>query len=231
MMVGTFVFDFDDTLVDTLSKRADTICEAARHVLGIELTLAEALMVIRSGSNAESQMATLAGERGPVVDQLLAEYRDRYYHPDSRPPALFAGIAPALSNLRASRIRLALVTSRHRIGVYNSNHGVTWELQRMGQTDLFEVVVGYEDSASHKPAPDPFLVCINRLGVHPDSAVAIGDNPFDIQGARAAGLKAAAALWGASDPDALLGALPDFVLSTPTDLEALVTPCRSSGSE
>lgn len=222
MSVGTFVFDFDDTLVDTLSKRADTFCQVARHVLGFDLTLVEALTVIRSSSNAEGQMATLAGERGPVVDQLLAEYRDRYYHPDSEPPTLFAGIARALSHLRAMGIRLALVTSRHRIGVYNSNHGVTWELQRMGQADLFEVVVGYEDSANHKPDPDPFLVCMDRLEVHPDSAVAIGDNPFDIQGARAAGLKSAAALWGASDPDALLDALPDFVLSTPDDLESLV---------
>ena len=222
MTVGTFVFDFDDTLVDTLSKRAHTFREVARHVLGRDLTLAEALTVIRSSSNAESQMATLAGERGPVVEQLLAEYRNRYYHPDSEPPTLFAGIAPALSFLRARRCRLALVTSRHRIGVYNSNHGVTWELQRMGQADLFEVVVGYEDSASHKPDPDPFLVCMDRLGVQPDNAVAIGDNPFDIQGGRAAGLKTAAALWGASDPDDLLGALPDFVLSTPDDLEALV---------
>ncbi len=222
MAFGTFVFDFDDTLVDTLPKRADTFCEVARHVLSLDLTLAEALTVIRSSSNVESQMATLAGERGPVVEQLLAEYRDRYYHPESKPPAFFAGIAPALSCLRTRGTRLALVTSRHRIGVYNSNHGVTWELQRMGQADLFEVVVGYEDSASHKPAPDPFLVCMDRLGVHPDSAVAIGDNPFDIQGARAAGLKAAAALWGASDPEALLGALPDFVLSTPGDINSVL---------
>ena len=127
----------------------------AQHILGLDLTLADALTVIRSSCNTASQMATLAGTRGPDVEQLLSEFRDRYYHPDSEPPSLFAGIAPALSYLQASGIRLALVTSRHRIGVNVTNHGVMWELQRMGQADLFEVVIGYEDSVSHKPGPRP----------------------------------------------------------------------------
>ena len=32
MAVRALVFDFDDTLVDTLSGRADALCETARHV-------------------------------------------------------------------------------------------------------------------------------------------------------------------------------------------------------
>ena len=221
MAVRAFVFDFDDTLVDTLLDRANTLCAVARHVLGLDLTVDEVIKVFRSDSNAESQMATLAGTAGPVVDRLLEEYRERYYSPDRKPPCFFPSIGPALSSLRASGFRLALVTSRHRIGVDNRNHGVMWELERMDEVDLFEVVIGYEDTVNHKPAPDPFLVCMDRLRMRADSAVAIGDNPFDIQGARAAGLRTAAALWGANDQEALLGALPDAVLATPDDLETL----------
>ena len=222
MTVRAFVFDFDDTLVDTLPDRANTICAAVRHVLGLDLKVDEAIKMIRSDSNLESQMETLAGTAGPVVKRLLEEYRERYYNPDRKPLSFFPGVYPALSSLRASGFRLALVTSRHRIGVDNTNHGVMRELERMGQAGLFEVVVGYEDTASHKPAPDPFLVCMDRLGMDADSAVATGDSPFGIQGARAAGLRTAAALWGANDQDALLGTFPDAVLATPGDLKTLL---------
>lgn len=222
MTVKAFVFDFDDTLVDTLPDRANTLCAAARHVLGLDLTVDEAIKVMGSDSNAEGQMATLAGTAGPVVQRLLKEYRERYYSPDRKPLSFFPGVGPALTSLRASGFRLALVTSRHRIGFDNTNHGVMRELERMGKAGLFDVVVGYEDTVSHKPAPDPFLVCMERLGIDADSAVAIGDSPFDIQGARAAGLRTAAALWGASDQQALLGAFPDTVLATPGDIKTLL---------
>ena len=221
MAVRALVFDFDDTLVDTLSGRADALCETARHVLGLELTVDEAAGVFRSDSNSEGQMAALAGTTGPIVELMLRFFRERYYRPARKPPRLFPGIGPALSSLRASGFRLALVTSRHRFGVDNNSHGVMGELERMGQAGLFEVVVGYEDTVRHKPAPDPFLVCMDRLGLDADSAVAIGDSPFDIRGARAAGLRTAAALWGGNDPEALLGALPDTVLATPGDLKTL----------
>ena len=165
-------------------------------------------------------MAALAGTSGPIVELMLRVFRERYYRPERKPLRFFPGIGPALSSLRISGFRLALVTSRHRIGVDNNNHGVMWELERMGQAGLFEVVVGYEDTVSHKPAPDPFLVCMDRLGL--DAAVAIGDSPFDIRGAHAAGLRTAAALWGANDPEALLGAFPDTVLATPGELKTLL---------
>ena len=221
MAVKAFVFDFDDTLADTLSGRANTLWATARQVLGRDLTVDEATRVIRTDSNSESQMATLAGTTGPIVELMLKDFRERYYRPERKPLRFFPGIDPALSSLRASGFRLALVTSRHRIGVGNTNHGVMRELERMGQAGLFEVVVGYEDTVSHKPAPDPFLVCMDRLEMDAGSAVAIGDSAFDIQGARAAGLRTAAALWGANDPEALLGAFPDAVLATPGDLEKL----------
>jgi putative hydrolase of the HAD superfamily len=41
-----------------------------------------------------------------------------------------------------------------------------------------------------KPAPEPFLRCLDDLGVDPDEAVYVGDDwHIDIQGARAVGLR------------------------------------------
>lgn len=139
-------------------------------------------------------MAMLAGTAGPVVERLLEEYCERCCSPDRKLLCFFPDIGQQLSTLHAGRLRLALVTSRHRIGVDNSNHGVMGGLERMGQVDLVDAVVGYKDTVNHKAAPDPFLVCMDRLVVGADSAVPIGDSPLDIQGARVTGLRTTAAL-------------------------------------
>ena len=138
--IQAVIFDFDDTLADTLSGRLGALRAAALQVLKVDLT-EESLTAVHSRSNLESQMAVLAGGRASVAEQLVEAYRQLYYDPESEPPSLFAGVDSVLSRLRTNGVRLALVTSRHRVGADgNPNRGVLWELKRMGRADLFEVV-------------------------------------------------------------------------------------------
>jgi len=53
----------------------------------------------------------------------------------------------------------------------------------------FEVVVGADDVAKSKPAPDPYAAAVERLGVRPEDAVAIEDSHWGLTAARAAGLR------------------------------------------
>lgn len=221
--VQAVVFDFDETLADTLPGRVVAIRAAVQQVLGRYLTPEQALEVIRSGSNLESQMARLSNGNETTTERLVNEYRRRYYHSSRAPLPLFAGMAEGLTYLQGRGVRLALVTSRHRAGAGGEpTHGVLWELQRMELSNLFEVVVGYEDTIEHKPAPDPFLACLQRASLDGSAAIAIGDSPFDILGARAAGMRAVAALWGSADPAGILATGPDMVLTSPRDLATLL---------
>lgn len=49
--------------------------------------------------------------------------------------------------------------------------------------------VTYEDTAKHKPHPDPLLLAAKMLKVTPKDAVYIGDAQLDMAAARAAGVK------------------------------------------
>ena len=54
--------------------------------------------------------------------------------------------------------------------------------------DRFKVLVGSEDYARSKPAPDAFLVAAARLGVAPIDCLVFEDTAMGIQAATAAGM-------------------------------------------
>jgi len=61
---------------------------------------------------------------------------------------------------------------------------------------LFETVVGGDETTEHKPHPAPLLLALERLGASPDDAAYVGDSPFDMQAAKAGGLRAIGVSWG-----------------------------------
>jgi beta-phosphoglucomutase len=56
--------------------------------------------------------------------------------------------------------------------------------------DAFQVIVGADDVARSKPAPDSYAEAVKRLDVRPEHAVAIEDSHWGLTAARAAGLHA-----------------------------------------
>ncbi len=62
-------------------------------------------------------------------------------------------------------------------------------LHRTGLHDAFDVVLGMDDVASPKPAPDLYLAACAGLVAQPQDAVALEDSPPGVAAARAAGLR------------------------------------------
>ena len=77
----------------------------------------------------------------------------------------------------------------------------------------FEVVIGSEDTERHKPDPDPILEALTRLDAAPEDAAYVGDSPFDVRAAKAAGVYAVAVAWGGiHGADALEREEPDVLV-------------------
>jgi pyrophosphatase PpaX len=69
-----------------------------------------------------------------------------------------------------------------------------------------------EDTAEHKPHPAPLLKGLELLGnVPPEKAAYVGDAPFDVAAARAAGVVSVAVSWGAFAEDVLRAARADHL--------------------
>ncbi len=95
-----------------------------------------------------------------------------------------------LPRLRADGRRLGIVTAKRR-------ETVQLAFDRLpGLEERFDVVVTAEDTARHKPDPAPLVAALERLQAPASEAAYVGDSPFDVRAAKAAGVFAIAVGWG-----------------------------------
>jgi len=95
-------------------------------------------------------------------------------------PRLFPGAEDSLRHIKATGFTLGIAT--------NGSNRITRELLGILRVqNLFSVVVGSEDAANPKPAPDVLLAACDKVKISPSSTVYIGDQPVDAEAAAAAG--------------------------------------------
>ncbi len=209
--MSAILWDLDDTLLDTLPARMESLAHAHRIVLGQPVDPVE-LWRSNRGATLEDLARRLVGDD---YRRFARIYRDHYYG-RSRSIRPFEGIEPVLRSLHAAGIPMAVVTSK-------VSYGATEELEAAGILRYFQAVVGFDDTERHKPDPEPVYAALDRLlADHPGRVALIGDSPADVWAARNAGIRSIAALWGSLDAAATLDALPDFTARSPGAVFELV---------
>jgi pyrophosphatase PpaX len=204
------LFDFDGTLVDTTEMIYQGMHHAASTVLGRDDIPRETLLA-NVGQPLPRQMELIDAEKAEL---LLEAYR--YHHEENHDALIqeFPQVAVALSRLRSAGIKVAVVTSKRRASV---------EMALNNFPDLRNVVdrfVTLEDTKEHKPHPEPLWRGLELVGGVPkEEAAYVGDSPFDVEAAKAAGLTSVAVSWGAFSEDRLREADPDHLVP---DIESAV---------
>ncbi|MDX6478840.1 MAG: pyrophosphatase PpaX [Gaiellaceae bacterium] len=197
----TVLFDLDGTVIDSGSIILASMRHATHEVLGREYGDAE-LMAAVGGPGLEAQMAAIAPDR---VEELVRVYR-AHNEPLHDELECCAGMDDILVRLKEEGRRLGIVTAKRRATVELA-------FARLPLAHLFETVVGGDETERHKPDPEPLLLAAERLGVAAADAAYVGDSPFDVRAAKAAGMHAVAVSWGrihnrerleAEEPDALV---------------------------
>ncbi len=208
MRYPVVLFDLDGTLIDSGAIILASMRHATRTVLNREIE-DEILMATVGGAGLTEQMRLLDESR---VDELVRVYRE---HNEPLHATLEAchGILDVVPRLRDQGRRLGIVTAKRRVTVQLA-FATLPELE-----PLFEVVVGSEDTDRHKPDPAPILYALDLLGAEPADAAYVGDSPFDLRAARAAGAHAVAVTWGGIHTEERLRAeRPDAVVHAAEEL-------------
>lgn len=148
-----------------------------------------------------------------LADTLRNDYRAGF------PSAclLFPDAAQTLSSLRASGLKLGLITN-------GSVRMQSRKLECLALSPMFDTVLISEAEGIHKPDPQIFHRALERLNANPGQGVFVGDHPeVDVAGAKAAGMRA---IWR-RDPRVSRIVKADAVIEELCDVLSLLGSERS----
>jgi pyrophosphatase PpaX len=205
------LFDLDGTIVDSGWMILESFRHATRTVLGREIP--DEVLLARVGSgHLEDQMREFDAEK---AEELAHVYRQHYAPLHSELEA-FPGMLDLLERLDGEGRKLGIVSAkRHDV--------VELAFEALGFGGLMDVVVGSDGAPRGKPHPDQILVALDRLAAEPDRTAYVGDAPFDIAAAKAAGVHAIGVTWGGIHTRELMEAEgPDAVVDSPAELYAVL---------
>ncbi len=184
-MIRGIVFDFDGLILETERPQY----EAWREVFasfGQTLPLQAWLDVMGKPVRIDLFPKRLSKELGrPLdIDALIQQYREIVTKRlDSQP--IQPGVGRVIQDARALGLKLAVASG-------STHRWVDGHLQRLGLAQHFDHTTCSEDTAEHKPDPDPYLHACLALGVPVGEALALEDSALGITAAKAAGMWAVA---------------------------------------
>jgi pyrophosphatase PpaX len=212
MRFRTVLFDLDGTVVDSGAIILASMRHATREVLGREYSDDE-LMHAVGGPGLEAQMEALAPEH---VTRLVDVYRAHNIPLHDELEACL-GMEDVLVRLHEEGRKLGIVTAKRR-------DTAQLAFDRVGLGHFFEAVVGGDETERHKPDPEPLLLGAERLGADPATTAYVGDSPFDMRAAKAAGMFAVGVTWGRiHDRSRLEAEEPDAIVDTAEELLAVLS--------
>jgi len=208
----TILFDLDGTLIDSIgliltsmrfafAKLERTCPTDEEWTAGIGIPLFT-MMRRYAADDADSKT-------------LIAAYREHQIANHDRLVRCYDNVIDVVQTLRAGGHQTGVVTSK---GEWLAMKG----LALVGLASAMDTVVGADSSTRHKPDPEPVRVALQRLGAEPDNALYVGDSVHDLMAGRAAGVRTAAALWGAFKRQDMEPGQPDFWLESISELPAIV---------
>jgi phosphoglycolate phosphatase len=214
LTLRAILFDFDFTLADSTAGAVECVNHA---LLASGFPAADWEAIRRSVAYPLPEvLARLTGvEDGAAAAAFAQAFITRADEVMAPLTALFAGVVPAVSELRDRGLKTGIVSTkfRYRIQAILANHDAG---------DLFDVIVGGEDVRQHKPHPECLQRALARLNLRPDQALYVGDHPVDGRAAEAAGVPFVFVRSGVAREDEFAGLPRLTTLGSVTELPAWI---------
>jgi len=179
MPISAIIFDMDGVLCDSEPLHMRAWQEVLRE-FGVEIVIESLHQWI---GVADTQYARHSAEHFnlPIgAEELLARKREAYRVITATELALYPGVLAGIRQAAARKLPLAVATASARSEAERN-------LEHVGVLPYLSALVVAEDVRRPKPAPDPFLLAAERIGIPPVKCAVVEDSPTGIAAARAAG--------------------------------------------
>lgn len=203
------LLDIDGTLLDSNDAHAKSWIEVfARH--GKPITFEQVRPLIGLGSGRLLSDLLELDEDDPFAQRLLNERRELFLGRHLSHLKPMPGARALVERLMSENIRVVVATSAGQ----EELHAL---LRQAGVDDLIELATTADDVQQSKPDPEVVVAGVRKAGVALIDATMVGDTPYDIEAARAAGIGVIALRCGGGWNDAAL-AHADAIYDNPNDL-------------
>lgn len=219
-MIRAVLFDFDLTLADSTRGAVECVNHALREMglsqadsgqitktVGLSLPRIFNALTSVSESAREEQFSRLFIQR---ADHVMVDLT-----------VMFPHVRGVVDILRSSGFRTGIVSTKFR-------HRIQSILARDELNGSFDVIVGGEDVARHKPDPEGLNYALEALNVDAEHAIYVGDHPVDAEAAEQAGLRFVAVLSGSASPNDFDGRDRVDILSSLKELPACLKDVSDS---
>ncbi|MBD5231750.1 MAG: HAD-IA family hydrolase [Bacteroidales bacterium] len=209
-MIKNIIFDFDGTLADTASLIVKTMQETIRQMELPPKTDEECQATI--GLRLEDVPAKIWPELGDIGSEYAQKYRT-LFNELKRPfdVKMYAGVIETLRALHDRGINMAIASSR-------SHTSLKEYIEQFNLVECFEMLVGGNDVANGKPAPDPVLSITDKLGWDVGETLTVGDAAVDILMGQAACTETCAVTYGNGNAKELEAVYPTYIIDVFPDL-------------
>ncbi|MFT6990536.1 MAG: phosphoglycolate phosphatase [Paraglaciecola sp.] len=176
MKYKAIVFDWDGTLMDSISKIVETMQSSAKH-LGLPIpNYDQAKDVIGiSLLPALKQLFNIHDDKAAL--DLFHTYKEHFKDHAEISSPLFSGAIELLEKLKHRGYILAVATGKGRQGLdHNWHHSNTKHFFSASKT---------ADDAQSKPSPDMLQQILSELDLSADQVLMVGDTTYDMAMAEA----------------------------------------------
>ncbi len=203
-MNGALLFDLDGTILDTTELIVASFIYTFAEGLGQTVTKEEVLQ--HFGRSLDDQFRVMRPDLGSAeIARLVSLYRlHNHAHHDSM-VTVIPGAEQVLRALAAGNVPMGIVTSKR---LDMAQRGL--ELYHLWP--LFSCVVHHDSTPEHKPKPGPVLRALEEMQASAPDTWYIGDSPYDMRSAKAAGCHAAGLCYNTFTEPELLNAGADFAV-------------------
>lgn len=213
-MVKGIIFDFDETLVNSLETYWQVFCCVAQRLNLPAPKREELAALLREGWGLleilsqiyptldKEAILNCAGKMREASGDVVKEF----------PITVKPGVKEVLEFLKMKGMKIGLVTGR----VFPSEQ--MWaELRELSIAQFFDAVVTGSD-LPRKPAPDGIIACLEKLNLTPEDSVIVGDTKSDLIAGKRAGVRVIILSNEAAVGEAFAPEQPEMVIDNLTQL-------------
>jgi len=192
-------WDFDGTLVDSRPLIEAGMAHALDALGQPRSVMDEWLKYV--GLPVEAGIRNTFDPLGLDYDTVLKAYRSFGHVENEHLLRPFQGIPELLAELRDRGLRMAVATSKRRVPLLRQMAPWGWEA-------YFDPIITPDEVTHGKPHPETLEKMQAMTGLLPEDILMVGDTPFDLDMARAAGVPSLAVGHGFYPQEALAACGP-----------------------